>query len=159
MSLLGALTATMVIASPLPIQAEAQTLAAPDTVVVKNGSLTLRGLLWKPEGVGPFPAVLYNHGSGPQSDLTRPAKLGPLFARHGYVMRYLFRRGAGLSADQGTDAETLMNRAMQRTVRRDATSSSFNCSRRNCLMSSRGSPSSGSTQRASTSRPQSKGNY
>ena len=101
----------MVIVSPLPIQAESQTLAAPDTVVVQSGSLTLRGLLWKPEGVGPFPAVLYNHGSGPQSDLTRPAKLGPVFARRGYVMLYLFRRGAGLSADQGADSETLMNRA------------------------------------------------
>lgn len=112
MKLLHALTAMMVIVSPLPIKAGGQTLAAPDTIVLHSGSLTLRGLLWKPEGAGPFPAVLYNHGAGPQSDLTRPAKLGPVFARHGYVILYLFRRGAGLSADQGTDAETLMNRAM-----------------------------------------------
>jgi dienelactone hydrolase len=112
MKLLHALTAMMVIVSPLRIKDAGQTLAAPDTVVVHSGSLTLRGLLWKPEGAGPFPAVLYNHGSGPQSDLTRPAKLGPVFARHGYVILYLFRRGAGLSADQGIDSETLMNRAM-----------------------------------------------
>jgi dienelactone hydrolase len=102
----------MVIVSTLPNPGESQTLAAPDTVVVRSGSLTLRGLLWKPEGAGPFPAVLYNHGSGPQSDLSRPARLGPVFARHGYVVLYLFRRGAGLSADQGVDAETLMKRAM-----------------------------------------------
>jgi dienelactone hydrolase len=112
MKSLFALTAMMVIVSPLPIRAGGQTLAAPDTVALQSGSLTLRGLLWKPDGAGPFPAVLYNHGSGPQSDLTRPAKLGPVFARHGYVLLYLFRRGAGLSADQGTDSETLMNRAM-----------------------------------------------
>jgi dienelactone hydrolase len=112
MKLFHALTAMMLIVSPLPIKAGEQTLAAPDTVVVHSGSLTLRGLLWKPEGAGPFPAVLYNHGSGPQSDLSRPAKLGPVFARHGYVVLYLFRRGAGLSADQGADAETLMNRAL-----------------------------------------------
>jgi carboxymethylenebutenolidase len=112
MKLLFALTAMLGIVSPLPIKAGGQTLAAPNTVVIQSGSLTLRGLLWKPEGAGPFPAVLYNHGSGPQSDLTRPAKLGPVFARHGYVILYLFRRGAGLSADQGTDSETLMNRAM-----------------------------------------------
>jgi len=101
----------MVIVAPLRIKAGGQTLAAPDTVVIHNGSLVLHGLLWKPEGAGRFPAVLYNHGSGPQSDLTRPAKLGPVFARHGYVMLYLFRRGAGLSANQGIDSETLMNRA------------------------------------------------
>lgn len=112
MKFLYALTAILVIVSPLPIQARGQTSNAPDTVVVHNGSLTLRGLLWKPGGAGPFPAVLYNHGSGRQSDLTRPAKLGPVFARHGYVILYLFRRGAGLSADQGPDAETVMNRAM-----------------------------------------------
>ena len=109
---LRVLTATLVILSPLRSPAGGQTLAVPDTVVVQSGSLTLRALLWIPEGSGPFPAVLYNHGSGPQSDLTRPAKLGPLFARHGYVMLYVFRRGAGLSRDQGTDSETLMNRAM-----------------------------------------------
>jgi dienelactone hydrolase len=87
-------------------------IGTPDTVVVRNGSLTLRGLLWRPVGGGPFPAVLYNHGSGPQTDLTRPANLGPLFARHGYVVLYLFRRGAGLSANEGTDSEELMNREL-----------------------------------------------
>ena len=87
-------------------------LAAPDTVVIRSGPLMLHGLVWKPGGAGPFPAVLYNHGSGSQSDLARPGKLGPVFARHGFAVLYLFRRGAGLSADQGTDSETLMNRAM-----------------------------------------------
>ena len=28
-------------------------------------------------------------------------KLGPIFVRHGYTFLYLFRRGQGLSADQG----------------------------------------------------------
>jgi hypothetical protein len=36
----------LVIVSPLPIQARGQTPAAPDTVVVHSGSLTLRSLLW-----------------------------------------------------------------------------------------------------------------
>lgn len=38
--------------------------------------------------------------------------LGPLFARHGYAFLYLFRRGAGLSRDQGTNSGTLMARAL-----------------------------------------------
>jgi dipeptidyl aminopeptidase/acylaminoacyl peptidase len=39
--------------------------------------------------------------------------LGPVFARHGYAFLYLFRRGAGLSADQGTNSGVLMARALE----------------------------------------------
>ena len=35
--------------------------SAPDTVVVRNGRVTLRALLWRPAGRGPFPAILVNH--------------------------------------------------------------------------------------------------
>ena len=85
--------------------------SGPETVAVASGALTLHGLLWRPPGAGPFPAVLFNHGSGPSSDPGKPAALGPVFARHGYLFLYLYRRGAGLSADQGTDSEALMNAA------------------------------------------------
>ena len=91
---------------------------APDTVVVHNGSVTLRALLWRPNGRGPFPAILLNHGSGrTREDLERLGPyegqadtLGPVFARHGYVFLFLFRRGVGLSAAQDTSAVDLMNR-------------------------------------------------
>jgi carboxymethylenebutenolidase len=86
--------------------------AQPEIVAVRSGTLTLRGLLWRPAGAAPFPAVLFNHGSGPGTDSSRPAALGPAFARHGYVLLYLYRRGAGLSADQGTDSQTLMAAAL-----------------------------------------------
>ena len=36
----------------------------PDTVSFPSGNLTLRGVLWKPTGRGPFPAIMYSHGSG-----------------------------------------------------------------------------------------------
>ncbi len=98
--------------SALPVQADGQTLGKPDTVEVRSGALTLRGLLWRPAGQGPFPAVLFNHGSGPATDPSRPAILGPAFAGHGSLFLYLFRGGAGLSADQGTNSEELMNRAL-----------------------------------------------
>ena len=93
---------------------ENQGLVGPDTVVVPSGSLRLRALLWRPQGKGPFPAVLFSHGSaldsansatGRRDDRTRErgaAALGPIFARHGYLFLYLFRRGAGLSVGQGT---------------------------------------------------------
>ena len=88
-------------------------LRKPDTVHVKSGSLVLSGLLWRPSATGPFPAVLYNHGSGPQADPRRPEILGPVFARHGYAFLYLFRRGAGLSAGQGTNSGALMTKAFE----------------------------------------------
>ena len=49
-----------VIATPT---ANGQQPGAPDTVAIRNGALTLRALLWRPAGRGPFPAVLFNHGS------------------------------------------------------------------------------------------------
>src|SRR5262245_24463390 len=94
-----------------------QTSGGPETVVVHSGSATLHAMLWRPKGRGPFPGILLNHGSGrTPEDLERlgpyeqnAEKLGPVFARHGYVFLYLFRRGVGLSADQGANAVDLMN--------------------------------------------------
>ena len=114
-----ALTA-FVLAIALPTIAEGQTRSGPDTVVVRSGAITLRGLLWRPNGRGHFPAVLLNHGSGrTREDLERLGPyerkadvLGPLFVRHGYVFLYLFRRGVGLSVGQGTSAVDLMNREL-----------------------------------------------
>ena len=94
-----------------------QTSGGPETVTVHNGSVTLHAMLWRPQGRGPFPAILLNHGSGrSREELERlgpyernAEKLGPVFARHGYVFLYLFRRGVGPSADQGANAVDLMN--------------------------------------------------
>jgi dienelactone hydrolase len=98
-------------------KAQGQTPGGPETVVIHNGSATLHAMLWRPQGRGPFPAILLNHGSGrTREDLERlgpyeqnAEKLGPVFARHGYVFLYLFRRGVGLSSDQGANAVDLMN--------------------------------------------------
>ena len=110
--------AALVLACALATTAEGQAFRAPETVVVNNGSVTLHAFLWRPQGRGPFPAVLFNHGSGrSREELERLGPyerqayvLGPVFARHGYVFLYLFRRGVGLSADQGANAIDLMNR-------------------------------------------------
>ena len=83
-----------------------QGVVGPDTVMVANDGLTLRGLLWRPAGTGPFPAILFNHGSGRTlAQITvggAGLRLGPLFASRGYVFFMLFRRGAGLSQHQGS---------------------------------------------------------
>ena len=37
-------------------------LGGPETVVVHNASVALHPMLWRPQGRGPFPAILLNHG-------------------------------------------------------------------------------------------------
>jgi carboxymethylenebutenolidase len=99
------------------IQAESGGVAGPRAVVIPSGEVQLRGLFWLPRGRGPFPAILFNHGSGrTREELERlgpyerkAETLGPVFARHGYAFLYLFRRGVGLSADQGANSVDLMN--------------------------------------------------
>jgi carboxymethylenebutenolidase len=95
-----------------------QTSRGPESVVIRSCSATLHAMLWRPQGRGPFPAILLNHGSGRTGeDLQRLGQydrnaetLGPVFARHGYVFLYLYRRGVGPSTDQGANAVDLMNR-------------------------------------------------
>lgn len=73
-----------------------------EIVSFPSGTLTLQGMLYKPQGAGPFPAVVYNHGSAPGM-LTEQAfqALGPVFASHGWVFFGPYRRGQGRSAPAG----------------------------------------------------------
>jgi carboxymethylenebutenolidase len=111
---LGDALALLLLALPLgPARASGQ-VAPPDTITVQSGGLALRALVWHPAGRGPFPAVLFNHGSyGAGDPLTadEPAAVGPVFARHGYVFLFLCRQGIGLSAGQGIADGDLMDRA------------------------------------------------
>lgn len=90
---------------------------APSTVLITSGQFKLKALLWKPKGQGPFPAVLFNHGSWPttyrsgrptQDVFQQATTLGPIFSRHGFVFLFLFRRGTGLSVGQGVSAADRM---------------------------------------------------
>jgi carboxymethylenebutenolidase len=75
------------------------TARGPETVIVQSGRLKLTGLLWRPEGNGPFPAVLFNHGGATtqESGVNGAQAVGPLFASHGFLFLFLFRRGHGRS--------------------------------------------------------------
>lgn len=104
------MSVALAIDSPAPI--------TPETVVIPSGQLHLKAFLWKPTGPGPFPAVLFCHGSGGADadhtaglPMTEAAeKLAPLFLKHGYAFLYLFRRGHGLSADQGPFMQDILER-------------------------------------------------
>jgi len=68
---------------------------APKLVSFPSGDLTLRGFLYKPEGEGPFPAIIWNHGSeklpGQQPELAR------FYTKQGFVFFLPHRHGHGRS--------------------------------------------------------------
>jgi carboxymethylenebutenolidase len=77
-------------------------LVVAETVTFPSGEITLHGVVYKPEGTGPFPAVIYNHGSAPgMMSKEAFASLGPVFTSHGWVFFGPYRRGQGLSATAG----------------------------------------------------------
>lgn len=83
-----------ILLSPLLLTAE--------DVTFPSGNITLHGVVYRPEGKGPFPAVVYNHGSaGGMISKTGFDALGPVFASHGWVFFGPYRRGQGLSASAG----------------------------------------------------------
>jgi dienelactone hydrolase len=99
------------------IQSWAQDIFIPDTVSVMSGSLTLKGLLWQPAGKGKFPAIIFCHGGYDSNDTTYPplqtSVLGPVFVKYGYIFFDLFRRGVGLSSNQGENSADLMAKAFE----------------------------------------------
>lgn len=82
----------------------------PDTVEFTSGSLRLRGLIWRPRGNGPFPAILFNHGSGTDTYENEMAAIGPYYAAQGRVLFWPYRRGQGLSAGRGEAIVTVLDR-------------------------------------------------
>ena len=80
----------------------ARAVLASEAVTFESGDKVLRGLLYKPAGAGPFPVVLYNHGSAPGMLNTQAFDLiGPLFTARGWAFFAPYRRGQGLSSDAG----------------------------------------------------------
>ena len=91
----------------------AQDLKGPDTLLVPSGNLTLKALFWRPNGKGPFPTIIFCHGSYRITDtIITPeqqiSSIGSLFASKGYIYFALFRRGVGLSKSQGKNCADLM---------------------------------------------------
>jgi dienelactone hydrolase len=88
-------------AGPPPKYSGAGTQLATEKVSFKSGDLTLYGYLYKPEGAGPFPVLVWNHGSeknpnsGPQFDT-----VASIFVPAGYVVFAPMRRGHGDSEGQ-----------------------------------------------------------
>ena len=97
---------------------ETKQSVVPQTVEFPSGKVRLKAYLWKPAGPGPFPAVLFNHGSGGADadhtagmPITQAASvLAPFFIEHGYAFLYPFRRGHGPSASQAPFMQDVLRR-------------------------------------------------
>jgi carboxymethylenebutenolidase len=67
----------------------------PELVSFPSGDLVLSGFLYKPDGAGPFPAIIWNHGSeklpGQQPELAR------FYTKLGFVFFLPHRHGQGRS--------------------------------------------------------------
>ena len=84
------------------IGASAQTVRAHhpyEEVFYPSGKLRIQAYVYKPEGAGPFPAVIYNHGSRPGHEREeRPlVYVGEMLTKSAYVVIVPERRGYGRS--------------------------------------------------------------
>ena len=69
-------------------------------VTFKSGDLTLLGYVYHPDGPGPFPTVIWNHGSEPHPGDRQFDAVAAIFVPAGYAVFMPVRRGQGGS--QGT---------------------------------------------------------
>src|ERR1700690_1590154 len=75
------------------VPARGADLPKPDVIAYPSGSLSLKGYLYKPDGPGPFPVYLWNHGSekypGPAGTVAK------FWTDHGFVFFKPIRSGHG----------------------------------------------------------------
>jgi len=90
---LGLLTIALVIVAPIG-HGRAQG-AKPELITFTSGDLALKGFIWKPEGPGPFPAIVWNHGSEKLPGTVD--SVAPYFVGRGYIFLVPHRRGQGRS--------------------------------------------------------------
>jgi carboxymethylenebutenolidase len=80
---------------PAPPRVDVDASAGTFAVELQSGAYKLRGDVMKPAGAGPFPAIVYNHGSERDPSLDTFEKVGEFFQAEGYVVLFPYRRGAG----------------------------------------------------------------
>jgi carboxymethylenebutenolidase len=67
----------------------------PELVSLPSGNVTLKGFIYRPKGAGPFPAILWNHGS--EKEPREQPELAAFYTSKGFVFFIPHRHGHGLS--------------------------------------------------------------
>jgi dienelactone hydrolase len=70
---------------------------AEEEVTLQSNGYTLAGCIIRPAGAGPFPAVIYNHGSEKDPRRCGPPELARAYLEHGYAFFAFQRHGHGQS--------------------------------------------------------------
>ena len=90
-------------APPMPAQADAlvraptmSSLPGEEVTFPSNGYM-LHGCITRPDGEGPFPTVIYNHGSEKDPAPCGPPALARAYVEHGYLFFAFDRHGHGQS--------------------------------------------------------------
>lgn len=87
----------------------------PALIRFPSGERTLGGELFLPEGKGPFPTVLFSHGSAPgMTNSYASATIAPEFTKNGWAFFMPYRRGQGLSEVQGVYIMDAVNAAKRK---------------------------------------------
>ena len=89
----NAVACVLVLAALMP--ARTVFAATPEEVTFLSNGFELHGFIHRPDGQGPFPAILYNHGSERQPG-SKP-EIAAVFNARGYVVLVPHRRGHGRS--------------------------------------------------------------
>lgn len=94
------LIVALLVASLVPVF-KASIAAQPDAVTFRSGESVLHGDLYKPEGAGPFPGMIWYHGGSKPApgsvEYPDAAQLGAVFTGKGYVLFVPHRLGYGRS--------------------------------------------------------------
>jgi dienelactone hydrolase len=89
---LGVVVAAVVVALRAPALAD-----GPSEIRLPGKSGKLQAFVWRPEGKGPFPALVYNHGSEQDPIVGTDGQVARFFTHNGFVVIFPYRRGAGRS--------------------------------------------------------------
>jgi dienelactone hydrolase len=100
------------------VHGQSQTESIYSEIFYPSGSLRIQAYLYKPDGGGPFPVVIYNHGSrdGRERQSVPFQYIGRMLTRAGYAVLVPERRGYGKSdgltwwQDVGGDPSRLVSR-------------------------------------------------
>jgi len=80
-----------------PVAPPADGVVSKEEVHFPSNGYTLYGCIQRPAGRGPFPAVIYNHGSEQHPGRCSPPELARAYVEHGYLFFSFHRHGHGQS--------------------------------------------------------------